>query len=291
MYSKTKLSRVISKLNMNYRDSAGSGDSGGVGGFGGGGREGSGGGSDWDGINSEIESNGLGTSPGGSDYGLDWSGSIYDEIVNGPLGDSLSGYAGLTANEQLGYEVTPERQSAPGYGFFDMVGDYWGGIPTAAKLAANFMPYGNTLMGSMTGLAALANYLGYEVGPGEISESELFGNGGSTHSGQNENVSAVSKQLESMEGPMAIDINKVIQDLTTGKSDSNIRAKIGNQEISFMPKSRRDELTILLNYLLDKGKTDAAIAAERPSTVDKASQLIGLGSDALGLFSGLSKLF
>lgn len=81
-------------------------------------------------------------------------------------------------------------------------------------------------------------------------------------------------------------------------SEDNISFNVGNQEVSIMPKAKRDELALLLEYMrIKEGQSQFSqqLGFEQrqaePSFVDKSSQLIGLGSDAIGLWSGISSMF
>jgi hypothetical protein len=53
----------------------------------------------------------------------------------------------------------------------NMAKDNWDSIPTAAKVFAKQIPGGMGLLGGMTALASLANYLGYDVGPGDVNSA------------------------------------------------------------------------------------------------------------------------
>lgn len=83
-------------------------------------------------------------------------------------------------------------------------------------------------------------------------------------------------------------------ELGMDEGEGDISFKVGNQTVSFMPRAKRDELALLLDYLrLQQGESQFAreLAQNEPSFVDKSSQLLGLGSDALGLWSGISDFF
>ena len=74
--------------------------------------------------------------------------------------------------------------------------------------------------------------------------------------------------------------------------------RIGNQKVTKVPQSQRDELATMLEYLLSKERNltgqdaiDLRRDLEEPSTVDKVTQGVGVASDLIGLGTTIGSFF
>jgi hypothetical protein len=194
---------------------------------------------------------------------------------------------------QIGVDYLEKDRAAQS---LELAQDMLGDVPLGIKAFAGMIPGGSIAMNAGALLSGFVKSSpdGYTFGGG----SQLSDEGGGSTGDRSLRSPSSAGDLDSTDflndliggGNVADNDGDLLSQLyaSQGINRTPISFKVGGQTVSFTPKAQRDELSMLLNYLLEKesgGRAQQQIQQNEPSFVDKTSQLLGLGSDILGLWN------
>jgi len=172
-------------------------------------------------------------------------------------------------------------------------------------LALSPVPAGTRdLLGLVTAGISTAFGVGLDPGldsPG-IASIDGTGNGAEHYDEINGGDVVTNNNIVDIDDSFAVDenqedfIGQLVRQL--GVERTPVTFSVGGQQVSKVPQSQRDEMSMLLEYLLDKervatGQDELSLRREleEPSTIDKITQTTGVATDLLGLGKSIYGLF